>query len=48
LHAVESGRPDEAVAALRQLITLLRDSAIEPNQSRGKKSDSEPRNSLTA
>ena len=35
LRAVEHGRSDEAVAALRQLITLLRDSAVERNEGRG-------------
>jgi DNA-binding FadR family transcriptional regulator len=35
LNAVERGRPDQAVAALQQLITLLRDSAVEWNDGRG-------------
>jgi DNA-binding FadR family transcriptional regulator len=48
LSAVEQGRPDEAVAALHQLITLLRDSAInEGRGARGEAQDPLP-NSVTA
>jgi GntR family transcriptional repressor for pyruvate dehydrogenase complex len=41
LRAVERGRPEEAVAALRQLITLLRDSAL--NEGRGSRDENEGR-----
>jgi GntR family transcriptional repressor for pyruvate dehydrogenase complex len=47
LSAVEHGRSDEAVAALRQLITLLRDSAGEWNEGRATKRSPIP-NSVTA